>query len=293
MKRLFFRLSMLTVLALLLSMLSVLPAAALSGVYDEAEIFTADEADALNHLLIDLEEQTDTWQFAIVTTNDAEGKSAQDYADDRWDADYYPDGALVLYDFDNGEVYISCSGDAMALYSDARIEAILDEMFEFIPDDRFFDSACAFVESAQDFYQSGPETDDPIYHVMPGETAEDFWNDPEYEYIEEDHIPQNSLAGFLVIFVPALIAGAICGGIAVGAAAAKYRLKFPDRSYVVAEHAQLKLTDRRSDRIGHIVTTRVIPKHDDDDHDFGGGGGGTTIHHSSSGRVHSGGGRSM
>ena len=283
MKKLLRMLSMLTMLAAF----ALSPAAALSGVYDAADVFSTDEEDDLSTRLEKLEEQIDGWKFAIVTTDDAEGKTARDYADDRWDASTDTDGALVLFDFDNGEVYISCAGDAMALYTDARIESILDEMFVYIPNGLYYDAAVAFIDSAARYYAAGMETDDTIYHLEPGDSIENYENDPEYKYIQ----PARKKNVLLIVGVAAF-SGLAAGGVAVGLAMAKYRLKFPDRSYEVAEHAQLQLTDRRDDVIGHIITHRRIPRNDD----HGGGcgmGGGTTIHHSSGGSVHSGGGRRM
>jgi uncharacterized protein len=279
-------LSILSMLTLCV-MIAAVPVCALSGVYDDACIFDSSEIDDLMLRIAALEDKTDGWEFAIVTTDDANNMTAQEYADDFWDADYYEHGALLLYDFDNGEVYISCSGDAMGLYSDARIETILDEMFVYIPSDEYHESAIAFLDYAEYFYERGLETDEPIYHVQPGESAEDYADDPVYEYID-----QPKQKNYLLIVAVALLSGLAAGGIAVGVAMAKYRLKFPDRSYDISKHAQLQLTERRDDIIGHIITHRHIPK--DDDHGGGGGfGGGTTIHRSSGGRVHSGGGRRM
>ena len=284
MKKLFLILSMLTIL----TCAAVVPASALSGVYDDAGIFTVAETDVLAERISSLEAQTEDWEFAIVTTDDAEDLSAQDYAESCWDADYHAHGALALFDFDNGEVYISCMGDAMGLYSDACVEAMLDEMFLYIPNEAYYESAIAFLDSAGYYYEIGLETEEPIYHVGPGESTEDYVDDPVYEYIDR---PKEK--NYLLIVGIALLTGLAAGGIAVGVAMAKYRLKFPDRSYDVRKHALLQLTDRRDDIIGHIVTHRRIPRNDD--HGGGGGrpGGGTTIHRSSGGRVHSGGGRRM
>lgn len=284
MKKLLRMLSMLTMLAAF----ALSPAFALSGVYDASNVFSADEEANLSTRVEQLEAQTDGWKFAIVTTDNAEGKTARDYADDRWDASGDADGALVLFDFDNGEVYISCAGDAMALYTDARVESILDEMFVYIPDGAYYDAAVAFIDSAARYYEAGMETDDPIYHLEPGNSIENYADDPEYQYIQ----PARK-KNVLLISGVAVLSGLAAGGIAVGLAMAKYRLKFPDRSYNVAKHAQLELTDRRDDVIGHIVTHRRIPRNDDHGGGDGHPGGGTTIHHSSGGSVHSGGGRRM
>ena len=276
---------MLSMLTLMLA-LAAAPAAALSGVYDQSAVFSAEETDALLAQIDGLEQATG-WEFAVVTTDDAEGKSARDYADDFWEAEAFSDGALVLFDFDNSEVYISCEGDAMACYTDERVEQMLDDIFEHLPGD-YAGAASAFLTSAEDYYRAGMETDDPVYHVEPGDSKENYINDSEYQYIE-------SAKGknYALIVGVAVLGGLAAGGVSVGLAMAKYRLKFPDKSYDVREHAQLKLTENRDEVIGHIVTHRRIPRNDN--HGGGGGhsSGGTTIHHSSSGRVHSGGGRRM
>lgn len=278
---------MLSMLALAL-ILAAAPASALSGVYDQSDVFTTAETDALLAQIDGLEQMTG-WEFAVVTTDDAAGKTAQAYADDFWDTETVSDGALVLFDFDNSEVYISCEGDAMAYYTDERIESMLDDIFEHLPGD-YAGAATAFLTGAEDYYRAGMETDEPVYHVSPGDSKENYVNDAEYQYIQ----PKNSKNYALIVGV-AVLGGLAAGGVSVGLAMAKYRLKLPDKSYDVREHAQLDLSENRDEVIGHIVTHRRIPRNDNNGGGHGGGhsSGGTTIHHSSSGRVHSGGGRHM
>ena len=69
--------------------------------------------------------------IVFVTTNNANGKSSMEYADDFYDGiegghEYYKDGILFLIDLDNGYVEISTSGRAIRLMSDDEIDDALD-----------------------------------------------------------------------------------------------------------------------------------------------------------------------
>ncbi len=57
---------------------------------------------------------------------------ARDYADDFFDYHQYgEDGALLLISLDPRQVWISTTGKAIPLFTDARIEHLLDEIFKY------------------------------------------------------------------------------------------------------------------------------------------------------------------
>ena len=93
MKKIFSILSMLTVLMCM----TVAPVSALSGVYDDAGIFSAAEIDDLNARIAALEAQTDGWDFSIASIDDAEGKTAQEYADALWDSEHHEHGGCIVH----------------------------------------------------------------------------------------------------------------------------------------------------------------------------------------------------
>ena len=63
-----------------------------------------------------------------MTTEDAEGKTSEEYADDYYDYNgYAEDGALYLIDLDNGSVWISTAGKMIRYLTDERIDAVIDE----------------------------------------------------------------------------------------------------------------------------------------------------------------------
>lgn len=76
------------VFALFLTFLMLLPVVSVNAqtsyVYDEADLLTETEEAELQNLAQSMQEQWDM-NFLVVTTSDAEGKSAMEYADDFYD----------------------------------------------------------------------------------------------------------------------------------------------------------------------------------------------------------------
>ena len=95
-------------------------------VYDQGNLFSYSEADEISEKIESLTDSCDM-TFAVVTTLDAEGKSAQEYADDFYDehglgvGDDYS-GMLYLIDLDNGELYLSTSGQMIRYITDERVD---------------------------------------------------------------------------------------------------------------------------------------------------------------------------
>ncbi|MBP5793935.1 MAG: TPM domain-containing protein, partial [Spirochaetaceae bacterium] len=66
-------------------------------------------------------------EAVIVTTSDAQGKSAEAYADDFYDENDFgtgsgKDGVLFLIDMDNRKIHVSTSGSMIDYLEDWRIE---------------------------------------------------------------------------------------------------------------------------------------------------------------------------
>ena len=83
-------------------------------VYDQAGLFSSEEIQEFQ-LSLEKMKQDYGMDFILVTTDNAQGKSAKDYADDFYDGIYGPDhdGAIFYIDMDNREIRISASGKAI------------------------------------------------------------------------------------------------------------------------------------------------------------------------------------
>ncbi|MDD3193452.1 MAG: TPM domain-containing protein [Oscillospiraceae bacterium] len=261
---------------------SVLPAlAAQQRVYDEADLLTAQEEEALGESISQLREQAPL-DLVVVTTTSTGGKDAQAYADDFFDEGGFGvgeenSGVLLLIDMGASEVAISTTGYGIQLLSDARIDLILDAVIEQLAVGESAQAAEAFIKrvgayASQDVSQSG--TGGQTGGQTTVQTAAKPWGRLWKALAEA--IPVSLIVGALAVWVTYLACGRS------GKAVAR------PRSYRFYSSLQLA---RNEDRlIDKHVTTRLLPKNDPP---AGGGFGGSSTHRSSSGRSHGGGSRSF
>ncbi len=133
--------------------------AAAGHIYDDAWLFTDREAEELEKAAAEVSDETGL-DVVIVTTDDAQGKDSQEYADDFYDAggfgkgrDY--SGILYLIDMDNRELTLSTSGEAIRIFTDSRIETMLDHVYAEVSDGDYAASAEVFLEDVGYYVQAG------------------------------------------------------------------------------------------------------------------------------------------
>jgi len=247
-------------------------------VYDHADLLTVQEEEYLENLAAERAEQWDM-NFLMVTTDDAGGKSAMEYADDFYDAQFpeesEEDGILYLIDMDNREIYLSTSGLAIRYLTDERVNRILDDAFGFVADDDYYGTFVTFMEETEAYLVKGIPSDQYNYDVETGET--DYYQEPMGITFGE--------------FLFALVAALIPAGITIGIIKAKYQLKFEDFHYDAYTDSDVQLSVKSDRLVNTFVTHRRIPKNDGHSGGSGGGGSRSSVHRSSSGRSHGGGGR--
>ena len=239
-------------------------------VIDSAAIFSSPEKSDLENALTGLSNQY-SMDIVLVTTNDADGKSSRDYADDYFDYNSYGigadrDGILLLMDFDNREVYISTSGKGIRYLTDARIDSILDDIFDAgFADGRYFEGAEAFIASTSSFLAQGI---------------------PEGQYNEDEGT--NSISLF-----DGLMGAAASGASGLGYFAStrkRYKGHPAPLVFNFRDSSLVELGIASDNLINEYTTSRIIPVAP-----VRSSGGGTigrsTTHRSGSGRTHGGGGR--
>ena len=248
-------------------------------VYDHADLLTVEEEEELQDYA---EIMKDVWEmnFLIITTDDAEGKSAMEYADDFYDVCFSEeseiDGMAYLIDMDNREIYLSTSGIAIRYLTDDRKEVVLDKAFEYVADSDYYGTFKAFFDESEEFLYEGIPEDQYNYDVNTGEI--DYYQEP----------MRITFGEFLFAFVAALIPAAIT----VGAIKAKYQLKFEDFHYDAYTDSDVQFSVKSDRLVNKFVTHRRIPKNNGSSGGSSGGGGSrSSVHTSSSGRSHGGGGR--
>lgn len=247
-------------------------------IYDHADLLTVQEEEYLENLVTEREEQWDM-NFLVVTIDDAQGKSAMEYADDFYDIQFpeesEEDGILYLIDMDNREIYLSTSGTAIRYLTDSRIESILDEAYEYVVEGDYYGTFVTFIEETEGYLTKGIPSDQYNYDVETGEI--DYYREPIGITFGE----------FIFAFVAALIPA----GITIGIIKAKYQLKFEDFHYDAYTDSDVQLSVKSDRLVNTFVTHRRIPKNDGHSGGSGGGGSQSSVHRSSSGRSHGGGGR--
>jgi len=129
-------------------------------VFDGANLLTTEQVYQLEEVIDSLQQLTEA-DVVIATTEDARGKSTFDFADEFYDDHQFGVGAadsgmLLLIDLDNREFYIMTEGRMIDYFTDARIEAMLDHMADFIEVGDFFEAAGSFLREVEYFYKMGP-----------------------------------------------------------------------------------------------------------------------------------------
>lgn len=253
-------------------------------VFDQAGLFSSEEARRLESHIEEIMGKA-RFDLVVVTTADAQGKSARDYADDFYDEGGFgvgtdASGVLFLIDMDNREIYISTAGTMERFLTDSRIESMLDHAYEYVQRGDYAGAADQIVEDAYGWYQKG----------IPG---------GQYTYDEETgRISRyRSIRWYEALLAVAV--AAFCGFAACANVRREYSMK-QERGqasgYLMAYRANARFACRGQDdrMIGSYITQHVIARTTGSGPRGGGGGshsGRSTVHRSSSGRSHGGGGR--
>lgn len=246
-------------------------AAVTGNVYDDAALLTGTEIDALNEKIGTLQEESG-WNIYAVTTSDAGGKTATEYADDFFDAHSVEqeDGVALLIDMDNREITISTCGAVGRYLTDDRIDAILDEAYTDVSNGSYGACMDTMLGGVERYYQEGiPEG--------------------QYNYDTETGKVSVHRTLTLVEILIAVALAAVCGVAVYLTVLGKYRLKFGTYQYEFRENGRVALRVKEDRFVNQTVTHRRIPKQTESS--GSNSSGRSSTHTSSSGRSHGGGSR--
>lgn len=258
----------------------VLAETASSRVFDEAGLFSLDEAEKIDAEIQHLREET-SMDYVVLTIDNAEEKTSQEYADDYYEAGGFGtadqhSGMLYLIDMDNREIYVSAKGDMMRYLTDQRLDVLLDHAFEYVAEGYYADSALSVLKDLKDFTEMGIPDDQYNYSSESGEID---------SYEQEKGFPILAL----ILGTGAGLASALITFFSIKG---KYHLTTETYHYPLSEKSELQLNISEDRLVNQFVTHRKIPKNPPSS-GSGNSGSRTTTHRSSSGQTHSGGGRSF
>ncbi|MCQ4921919.1 TPM domain-containing protein [Tissierella carlieri] len=265
---------MILILSFILIILILQPITVLaekSLVFDDAMLFTEDEIIKLQTEVNNLSNDYNM-DIVIVTTSDTDGKTSREYADDFFDyggfgvGDNY-DGILFLIDMDNREAYISTFGIGIRYLTDARIERILDIVFDSgLVEDDYYGAAMGFLRGTKDYLEAGI---------------------PSNQYNEPEYIKPKNILTFTDVII-SIIGGIVTSSLFYFTTKSRYKTPRVVNPFSYRNNSLVKLTLNEDKLVDTFVTHRIIPKPTNNSNSSSGK---STTHNSSSGRSHGGGGR--
>lgn len=243
-------------------------------VFDDAGLMYDEEITALTMQITNLENRTG-WDIFAVTTADAQGKTAMEYADDFYDerTAESADGFLVLIDMDNREIYISTQGKVIRYLTDERIERVIDAGYSYISNGEYAGGLSAMIGKAEYYYDEGILKEQYNYDVDTGSIS-----------------AYHALTWMEILPIFLLAAGV---GLAIFIGVKKsYSLKGGRYEYPYMKYGKMKLTEQEDRFIrAHTTHHRIQTDSGRSGGSHHSGSGRSSTHRSSSGRSHGGGGR--
>lgn len=234
------------------------------SVFDDAYLFTGEEIKTLSEETSIISSTYDM-DIIIVTTDDANGKTAKDYGDDYFDDNGFGigpdlDGILFLIDMDNKEVYISTSGDGIRYLTDERLENIIEEAIDSgLGEGDYYGGALGFLNGTKEYLQMGIPSD---------------------QYSEDDSVKEPNSLTFMEGIISAVTGLLASAGFFFGTKS-KYRMKSPVKAVNFRDNSIVNFTSLDNRLIDTVITHRRISKPTSDS-------GKSTTHKSSSGKTHGG-----
>lgn len=234
-------------------------------VYDDADLLTQEEEEELQERAAALGEKL-SLDVVIVTTNDAEGKTATEYADDFFDYNGFGyekemgSGILYLIDMDNRQSTISTSGTAIDRYSDREQDVWQDALLEYLKSGDYYGACQEFLDGVE------------RYEAYPSAGAQEAVTAGQ-ERMADNYTPKKLMVRLgISLAVAALVVGIM--------AFSTQRMSGAAGRYYQKGAVDIR---RKQDRFTHTtVVTRKIERNTSSS------GGGSSSHTSSSGNSHGG-----
>lgn len=261
---------------------------------DRASLFSEEEAENIDVAAYEFANLTE-FSVAVVTTENAMGKSVMEFADDYYDSlifssGWSENGILFLIDMDNREIYVSCAGLCIDEYSDYELNEIVDGGYAYVSAGEYSDCIITMISEAEKLFA---KSNDISSYYENGEFIPTYGGEYEEEYYYGDYDYSDNENGFSIShFLFYIIISLVIGGITVFAVKSSYK-NIGKGDEFNADDVSLELTASNDNVISKNVITTKIPRNNNNNHHRPGGGGGgrVSVHRSSGGVRHSGAGR--
>lgn len=219
----------------------------------------------------------------IVITDNTEGKTSMEYADDFYDYNNYgfdseKSGILLLVNMDAREIWISTTGKAINIFSDTRIDTVVNDITPYLSDGDYEGASSKFLERVDYYGTKGVVTDDEYLPSNPNtdlNTEEDSTPPPFSSRLKEK---VTSPATYVIALIISLLVTLVV------TLRSKRNVTVNNRTY--EDKGSFSLTNKQDIFVGENTTRRKIQKQSNNSSH-------STTHTSSSGSTHGGGGGSF
>lgn len=235
---------------------------------DQANLLTTEERAELSSQADAINQKIKGEVFILTTTDNTE--EPRTFANEQLMARVGKNnnGALLLLDMTQREIYLSTSGNMIDYITDKRRDQLLDDVEAAMSAGDYYQASADYLTNAEQFVDDGIPSGSYRIDETTGKVT----------YYK-------SITGIELTIGLIIAAAAAIGFFFM--VRLRYQLKIGTYRYPYRENAQLDLTERQDQLVNSFVTTRRIPRPAKNN---GGGGGGSTTN-SSGGGTFGGGGR--
>ena len=235
-------------------------------VYDYAKLLTEDQEKELSQKAKNVLAKHNI-DIAIVTVNTTNGLSSMEYADDFYD--YNPfgygedaSGLIMLINMEEREVWISTTGKAIKIFTDSKIESLLDTVYSGLSQGNYYKAGNDFLSESESY----------IYN---------------WEMLQK---PMRERIGIFGVLFASIFLGFGTGGFITLILFIFSKKSISEKPNVNTYQDNFKITSKRDHFLSTNTVQTIIPK-EAPARTSSSGSWGSTTHTSSSGRSHGGGGR--
>lgn len=173
------------------------------SVVDFYEALSAQEIENLSNRIEKIREDH-FFDVVVVITENMEGKSSRDFADDFYDFNAYGldsqnSGILMLINMADREVWVSTTGRGIEVFTDQRIDVMTDRIIVPLADGDFYKSVTVFLDDVATYLSRGVPANQVTTHSPSQPLA------PPKTYFQR----VLSLVGNPIVYVIALIISAV------------------------------------------------------------------------------------
>ena len=223
---------------------------------------------------IDTIKDSYTLDTVIVITDNTDGKSSMDYADDYYDYNEYGldsqySGLLMLINMDQREVWISTTGRAIDIFTDGRISTMVSNVTGELSNANYYYACTRFIDNVDSYARLGKPNNQYREEREPSST---YYSNP--SYLDKVSRLMGSWIVYIIAFIIAIASTLIISYSSKG--------KVTIHSQTYEEGGSFVLSQNTDQYIRETTTRTKIQTESS--------GGRSSTHGGSSGRSHGGGG---